>query len=470
MFLLETMRELLATPAVLLGLVTMLGLILQKKTTEYVIKGTAATIAGFLILTAGTSFLQNGALADFGVLFNFDFHIQGVIPNMEAVSAVGMEKYATEISLIMCFGMLANLMIARFSSLHYIFLTGHHTLYMACLLAVVMHVAGLNGVTLILASSLYLGVLMAVMPAAAAPVVKKITGNERVALGHFSTIGYLLAAAAAKGATASARRKGKTLKSTEDLVLPAGLGFMRDTTASISIVMTVLFLIITGIAQSRPGFSELDTAFVHEAYKNWILYALISGVEFAAGIYIILAGVRMIIGEIVPAFRGIAKYLVPHARPAIDCPILFSYAPNAVLIGFLSSFAGGIVVMIALMSINQAMGVQMLAVIVPGVVAHFFCGGTAGVFANAEGGFKGCVIGSFLHGIFISLLSLAVLAVLGNLNVSGTTFSDADFCMVGILLGNLAKVFSGKALLAGSILVFFLPMAIHRIRQKGKQV
>ena len=59
------------------------------------------------------------------------------------------------------------------------------------------------------------------------------------------------------------------------------------------------------------------------------------GLSFAGGVYIILSGVRLIIGEIVPAFRGIAEKIVPNAKPAIDCPVVFPYAPNAVLMGFL---------------------------------------------------------------------------------------------------------------------------------------
>lgn len=71
--------------------------------------------------------------------------------------------------------------------------------------------------------------------------------------------------------------------------------------------------------------------------KNLVVFALIQSITFAGGIFIILAGVRLILGEIVPAFRGIAMKLVPNAKPALGAPA-----------------------------------------ILPGVVPHFFCGATPG--------------------------------------------------------------------------------------------
>ena len=54
--------NILSTPAILVGLISLFGLILQKKPVEDVVKGTVKTIVGFLVLTAGSSFLQTGSL------------------------------------------------------------------------------------------------------------------------------------------------------------------------------------------------------------------------------------------------------------------------------------------------------------------------------------------------------------------------------------------------------------------------
>ena len=463
MQLLTFIREVLATPAILVGLVTLLGLFLQKKPVEHVIKGTVTAIVGFVLLSAGSDFLQNGALKDFGILFNYDFQIQGVVPNMEAISSLGIARYASGVSVMMLLGMIANIIMARFGPFPFIFLTGHHTLYMACLLTVVLHESGMQEWQILLSGSLILGLFMSLMPKLIQKEVEKVTGNNKIAMGHFSTLGCLAAATTAR--LFASRKK----KSTEEIAFSKKLSFMRDSTVSIFIVTSVMFLIVSGISASRTDLSALNLSYQTQGSQNWIIYAVIQGAQFSASIYIILAGVRLVIAEIVPAFKGIAKKLVPHAKPAVDCPVLFSYAPNAVMIGFLMSFLGGIITMLFLLTINQWYEPLIVPVIVPGVIAHFFCGGTAGVFANAEGGMKGCVIGSFVHGILISFLSLFVMPVLGSLNLSGTSFSDTDFCAVGILVGNLASAFPQNGILLLSILCFAIPIIAEQ-RKKHRKI
>lgn len=175
----------------------------------------------------------------------------------------------------------------------------------------------------------------------------------------------------------------------------------------------------------------------------------------------------MLIAEIVPAFKGISEKLVPNAKPALDCPILFPYAPNAVLIGFLVSFIGGIIGLGVLALMGQS-GLAV-AIILPGAVVHFFCGATAGVCGNARGGLKGCILGSFVHGIAVTFLAAALLPVLGSLGFANTTFSDADFTIVGIIFGNLAKFVTGTGLFAVIAVIFALPIIYNYTIGKNKE-
>ena len=134
---LNFLQQILSTPSILVGLIALIGLVAQKKPIEVVIKGTIKTILGFIVIGAGAGVLV-GALNYFGNLFNFAFAVQGVVPNNEAIVSLALNTYAKDTAIIMALGMVANLLLARFSRMKYIFLTGHHTLYMAALIAVVL--------------------------------------------------------------------------------------------------------------------------------------------------------------------------------------------------------------------------------------------------------------------------------------------------------------------------------------------
>lgn len=466
---LDFIINILSTPAILVGLLALIGLALQKKPIEEITKGTAKTIVGFLVLTAGAGFLQSGSLNAFGDIFNYAFGMQGVIPNNEAIVSLGLKQFATDTAYIMCIGMIANIIMARFSRMNFIFLTGHHTLYMACMIAVILNVGGLTGFQLWFGGGLILGLMMVLAPAITQSTMQKIVKTDALAFGHFGSFGYWFAAQVGK--------KFKGSKSTEEINFPQRISFLRDTTVSIGLTMVIFFLLITGIAVSK-GILEADPQTILATYPNlggllnvgaetqthWAVWAITSGLSFAGGVYIILSGVRLIIGEIVPAFRGIAEKLVPNAKPAIDCPVVYPYAPNAVLIGFLVSFLGGIIGLVALGIIDKTL--IPVALILPDVVPHFFCGATAGVFANAEGGIKGCLVGSFLHGLLITFLPAICMPVMGALNFANCTFSDSDFSMLGIILGNIAQFIQNGGLFVLCIVFFMIPILYNFIAPK----
>ncbi|WML29935.1 PTS ascorbate transporter subunit IIC [Neobacillus sp. OS1-32] len=413
------MNDILGTPAILVGLFALIGLLLQKKGAADVVSGTLKTIMGFIILGAGATVLV-GALDLFGQMFEHAFHIKGIIPNNEAIVALAQKTFGAETAMIMVFGMIINILLARFTKLKYIFLTGHHTMFMACMLAAVLSAGGMKGATLVLVGSLILGALMVVMPAILQPYTRQITGSDDVAVGHFGSIGYFVSGTIGK-------YFGNKEKTTEEIKVPKSLGFLRDSSVALALTMALMFLVVA--AFTGPAFIESKLS----GGTNFVVFSITQAITFAGGVYIILAGVRMIIAEIVPAFKGIADKVVPNAKPALDCPIVFPFAPNAVIVGFLSSFIAGVISMFLL-------PVFGLSVIVPGLVPHFFTGAAAGVFGNATGGRRGAILGSFANGLIISFLPALLLPVLGSLGFNGTTFGDADFGVVGILLGNLLKL------------------------------
>lgn len=422
---LKFLLDILSVPAVLVGLIAMIGLLAQKKASSDVLKGTIKTILGFIVLGGGAG-IAVSSLSYFGTMFQTGFGIKGVVPHNEAIVALALKTYGTQTALIMAFGMVANILIARFTSLKYIFLTGHHTLYMACMIAAILVAGGVTGIPMVFLGSVLLGFTMVFFPAIAQPTMRKITGDNSVGFGHFGTLGYVLSAWVGS-------LVGDRTKSTEDIRFPQGLTFLRDTSVSIALVMGILYLIVA--LASGQVFVEKELS----GGQNFILFAIIQAITFAGGVYVIMAGVRLILAEIVPAFNGIATKLVPDAKPALDCPVVFPYAPNAVLIGFLSSFAAGILGMIILIAFTGV--IPNLAIILPGVVPHFFCGATAGVFGNATGGRRGAVAGAFSHGLLITFLPVLLMPVLGDLGFANTTFSDTDFCGIGIVLGNILKLF-----------------------------
>ena len=429
----------MSTPAIFVGLIAMLGLLLQKSDLQTVIKGTIMTILGFIVLNAGAALVQE-AIVPFGNIFQMAFGMEGVIPNNEAVVSLGLTQFATETAGIFALGMVANIILARFSNMKFIFLTGHHALYMACLITCILEIAGMSGILLYITGALLLGFVMAFFPWLMQPIVREAVGDDSVALGHFGSIAYWVAGQIGKifgGKDGS--KKGTT---TEDIDFPQGLSFLRNNNISIALVMFVCYFIVAAIAVVRAP--EAVAAIFGD--QNWFVYTIVESITFSAGVYVVLAGVRLVINEIVPAFKGISEKLVPNAVPALDCPIMFNFAPNAVLIGFAASFIGGILALLVLIGMNAA-GLAA-AMILPGAVVHFFCGATAGVCGNATGGLKGAVVGAFVHGIVVTFLAAGLYPIMGALGFVGTTFSDADFTVVGIIFGTLCRIIGQGGLIA----------------------
>ena len=449
---LSVLLDIFRQPSIIVALISLVGLAVQRKKATDIMKGTIRTMVGFLVLAAGAS-VVSGALDPFGSMFQHAFNVQGVVPNNEAIVGTVLVKYGSEAALIFFFGMIVNILLSMTSRFKYIYLSGHVAFYMATMVAVILEVAGMSTWGVILWGSIAQGLIVTISPALVQPFMKDAAGTNDVALGHTGGAGIALGGLVAR----LTRSKKHPSKSTEDIKFPAGLGFLRDTTVIIALSMAIIYVVVALFAGSSYIESELSDG------QNFIVFSILQAATFSAGVFVILAGVRVVLGEIVPAFKGISEKLVKNSKPALDVPMIFTFAPNAVLIGFISSFVGGVV----------GMGIMALAgstIIIPGIVAHFMTGGATGVIGNGQGGGRGAVIGSFVNGLAITFLPLFLLPVLGDTGMANATYSDADYGVAGILLGQFGK--GGQiGLIIGiiaSVVVFYAASFAMSAREKKK--
>ncbi len=416
------------TPAILLGFIVLVGLLLQDKTASQRVSGTFKAIIGFLIISAGSDIIVS-ALTVFEPLWKEVFNLSeqplGEFMGQNAFNA----EYGSAVTLAMTIGFLINVLLARFTKLKYIYLTGHMMFWTTTIFAgIVVHAVGdVSFGKLVIFLAVIMGIYWTVQPALTQPFMRKITGNDNIALGHTSASVALLGALAGKVL-------GNKDNDSEKIKLPKGLEFLRDSNVITALTMGLLFLVGAVIISFKdtPGAEELVAS---AGTQNFVIYAIIQSFTFTAGIAVVLMGVRMFIGEMVPAFKGIATRIVPGAKPALDSPVVFPYAPNAVILGFLGSFVGALLWLFIL-------GNTVGYIFVPTMIVLFFHSATAGVFGNVTGGVRGALIAGFITSTVVAWGQYITVKMLLADTIPDTAMwaADSDMFILGPIIRFLAQL------------------------------
>ncbi|HSN95150.1 MAG TPA: PTS transporter subunit IIC, partial [Anaerolineaceae bacterium] len=234
---------------------------------------------------------------------------------------------------------------------------------------------------------------------------------------------------------------GNKEDSAEDMHFSDKWNFFRDVAMSISIIMLIIAIVAAILAVLQIGVAGFQETI--SGGQNWLVFTLLQALGFTAGVLVLLQGVRMLISEIVPAFKGIAEKLIPGAVPALDCPVIYPFGPNSLIIGLIAGTIGQILGMIVLALIKWP-------VPLPSMIAAFFASGAGAIFGNATGGRRGAIAGGFLWG-FVGwfLISFAFkFQVFGDLTALGATglgFTVPDAIVPGILIWGVLSLFGLKA-------------------------
>lgn len=401
---------------VLVSVYVALGCIFQKKGFENTLSAVLKSAIALILISVGGSVIGE-ALASLTYLCQRSFGVIGIISNNERLAAYSEIKFGHVIYSMMIVGMLVNLLMAKKTRFKYIFLTGHQILYMSCVLTIILRYFQMRNIFVIGLGGILLGIMMSTFPALIQPYTVEITKKNNVAVGHFSSLGFYLCA----NIGCLFKKKEDTMRKKRRISI-----LLADNMLATALSMVILFFLASLIA---------GKAYVEDVTNtHYLIFAIKQGLYFAVGVYIILAGVRMFIQEIMPAFKGIADKVVPDAIPALDCSILFPYKPNIIVLGFIGSMLGGILAMIII-------GQTSLYVIIPSSTICFFSGSAAGLYGNVNGGKKGALVSSILFGLAIGTLPLVLQPEMKSLGFYKVAMGEFDFTIVGVIIKHIFSIF-----------------------------
>ena len=395
-------------PAIIIALVTFVGLVAMKNKPAKIITGTIISFVGFSMIKLGSSILAE-TLTAFSKLFNSAFHLTGVVPSNEAMMAMTLDTLGTNAAIILILGLVINILMARFTRFKAVYLSLHLALFTAFALSAVFRIIGFSDLLTILIGGIFLGTYMAISPSILGYYSKDVVGSEEYTIAHSGTLSYVLGSIVAK-------KFGNKEHDAEQIKTNDKIMFLKDPIVATAITMFTLFLLTTLLASSET-LAEVT------AGESILLFAMEKAAIFASGLFIVKAGIKMFIDEIVPAFKGFAKIFAPGAIPGVDVLVLFDSSPNTALIGFLTSFAVGIVMVFILPLFG-------LPVIVPGLMACFITGGAVAILGNAEGGIRGALLASTINGLMLAILPAISMTLFSALGADGTTFADPDMITV----------------------------------------
>lgn len=415
--LLYIVNNYLSQSVFIIGLVVVFGMVTLRKSWNQIMPSTIKAMIGFTMVNLGGQTLGM-ALLPLAVMISHIFGIGGALStDIGSASAEYMGEIGTELALIFAFGFLINLLLARFTRFKFVHLSAHVSFFFAGLIAALLkYNTGLSFWGIVGIGAVLLGLYMTFTCAYVNWAIKGVRGGEEITLAHSSSVGLLVA-------TLLGNALGNKEHSLEEIEIPKRFSFLREMTISLTLVMSLLFLVVSLIAGPTWVGENISGG------QDVVVYSILQGVSFGMWITVIITGVRMMLAEIIPAFHGIADKLIPGAKPGLDVPLLFPNYPTCVIVGFLCSLASGLVGMVVLAAIGYPV------IVFPALIPTFFTGAATAIFGDAHGGARGAIIGSLVNGLLLIVGQALLLPMVGSYAPIMRILSETDYCVYGPVLG-----------------------------------
>ena len=395
--------EIFKNPVFFIGIITFIGCLFSDSNFTKKISSTIKAMIGMIILSLGVEAIIK-AVTPLSESLKTLFNYTSTVPLADFNTF--LNKHGSFIVLIMFIGFILNIILARYTKLKTVYLTGNILFWYPMIFLAVGMENKLDGFTLFFFALILYMCVITILPNIIKNHMKYVCGETTFTIGHTSSIFCLIGSYIGKFI-------GDKENSAENLNLPKSLDFLKDVNIVSSIIISIIYILVSFF---------VDTKTSNLLFGNSpIIFSITQGITFAAGMVILLLGVRMIFSEIIPSFSNLSSKLCPNSIPALDIPMIFPYGKTSLMIGFIISLITTISLTTLLSSMN------LLAVpLLPMVIACYFDVAPCAIFANARGGLKAAIISSIVSSIILVLL----------LNVS--------ICLVQNTVGNFIQIYGGN--------------------------
>lgn len=407
------LKQIFTQPFLLLAIVVFIGYMAMKQKVSKAIIGALKASIGIIVMGIGSGALST----NFGYLLT-------ALKNATGIQGAGLNTYSTmtsgfeKMDAVLGEGIgtswgLYTLLVAfifeiilvalrKYTKIRAVYLTGN-AMMVQCGITVyiVWRFLGTGMVPTIIIASIVTALYWGIFSTLLIEPTKKITGGADLTVAHQQMLMDFVASKLAP-------KIGNAEKDDiEKKKMPASLSFLQDSVLATLLVMfistMIIFFVIGGEGVDWLRSSE---AFGQATYKNAFIFLLWVSITLTADMWVLLAGVRMFVSELMMSFKGISEKLLPGAVAGVDCAAIYGFAPKSVVLGFLCGALGQFVAVILLIVFKSPI------ILIPSFIPLFFDGATVGVFANKFGGWKALVIICFCTGliqIFGSALAVSML-------------------------------------------------------------
>jgi PTS system ascorbate-specific IIC component len=429
---------------ILIGLITLIGLLLQRKRFEDTLAGALRATVGVVILFIGIEIFTGGLTSFQTVLANA---MGTTPPKADNTLDEFLGSQGGTVALVITVAFLLHVLIVRlFPAARYLYLTGHLMFWVSTVVvaSLVTIAPDADQLTLVLCGAGLVAAYWTLQPLWMRPLMRRVLPDDRFGFAHTSSLAAVVTGYVARPFGDRERHD------TEKVRLPRQLSFFKDVNVSTALVIGVIMLVAVAFADDQVVTrlaAEMDAKL-----STWV-WALLVALRFAGGIAILLFGVRMFLAEIVPAFKGFSDRVIPGTRPALDAPTVFPVAPTAVMLGFVSS----LVVFLACLGIFAAAGWFTLA---PPMIMLFFVGGAVAVFGNAVAGWRGAVIGGVITGLMLAIGQAVTWGLFDRTAPELATLADPDWYAIAWLLKAADPVVGGASVWAVPVVALAVTVGV----------